>query len=86
MGCVAHHLLSVSGRGLSMKADDMWALPLTPEEHDRLHRECASKTEEEWFVDQGVLPHVLARTLWHLSGHLEEADLVVRTHRKVLSQ
>ncbi len=65
-GCVAHHLLSAPGtRGVGMKAPDWWTIPLTPEEHDKLHRECASKTEEEWFIERGVRPHILARVLWN---------------------
>jgi hypothetical protein len=67
--CVAHHLLNVPGRrGVAMKADDMWAIPLTAEEHDQLHRECASKTEDAWFAKYGVESHSLALFLWHNTG------------------
>jgi hypothetical protein len=74
-GCVAHHLLSIPGsRGTSLKAEDWWTLPLTWEEHKRLHRECTSANEEVWFVSQGVAPHILARTLWHNSGDHEVCE------------
>jgi hypothetical protein len=76
-GCVAHHLLSIPGsRGTSLKAEDWWTLPLTWEEHERLHHidNVTSATEEVWFVTQGVAPHILARTLWHNSGDHEVCE------------
>lgn len=76
-GCDPHHLLSAPGRGVGLKAPDWWTVPLARMEHDRLHRECGSKTEEEWFVAQGVMPHILARTLWHLSGDHEACEFWV---------
>lgn len=77
LGCDPHHLLSAPGRGIAMKAPDWWVVPLTRDCHDRLHRECASKTEEDWFIRQGVQPHVLARILWHNSGDNEVAHWVL---------
>ena len=81
-GCVAHHLLSIPGsRGVAQKAEDWWTLPLTWEEHERLHHvdQVVASTEEEWFVKQGVMPHVLARTLWHLSGDYEACEYWILT-------
>lgn len=73
--CIAHHLLDVPGRrGVAMKADDRYAVPLTAEEHQRLHSECASKTEAEWFASNGVAHHEVALFLWHNTGDYERCE------------
>jgi len=77
--CDPHHLLSAPGmRGVGMKAPDWWTVPLCRECHDRLHRECASKTEEGWLLSQGVAPHILARRLWNNSGDRELAEWALK--------
>lgn len=82
--CVAHHLLSVSGRGVARKADDRHTLPLTWEEHDELHKKCGSNGvwEERYFWDTfRINPKILARTLYALSGDIEAAEYVIHTHK-----
>jgi hypothetical protein len=81
-GVVVHHLLSAPGRGVAMKAPDWWTLPMTQEWHDTLHRQCASKTEEEWFIRHGVQPHVLARILWNNSMDNEVAEFALSCRGK----
>lgn len=82
--CVAHHLLSVPfTRGMAYKADDMWAVPLTPEKHVQLHDvdKIVADTEEQWFWNQNkVLPHILARSLYALRGDYEAAEHLIRRH------
>jgi hypothetical protein len=79
--CQPHHLLNVPGRrGVGMKADDRYTVPLHPEIHSLLHRECASKTEDEWFVEHGVKPDSMALFLWHNSGNQERCENFILGH------
>lgn len=72
--CDPHHLLVPSRRGVGMKADDRYTVPLHREIHELLHRECASKTEEEWFAAKGVDCYALALFLYHNTGDYERCE------------
>jgi hypothetical protein len=65
--CEAHHLRCAGGRGVGLKAEDKWALPLTFQEHvagvDCVHS-VGAKLEFKWFQDRGVNCLDLAVALW----------------------
>lgn len=80
---VPHHLLCAGGRGVGMKAEDRWAVPLTWAEHthsvDCVHS-VGAKAEFEWFVQRGV-PDVraLATALWEArEGDFSRMVLIAR--------
>lgn len=86
--CQAHHLRCAGGRGVSMKAEDKNALPLTEGEHlfdsDAVHRVGSTK-EFQWFMDRGINPLELANALWNAwqsSKHSDETLLkVLEAHK-----
>lgn len=82
--CDAHHLLSIRDtRGTGMKAQDWWTVPLTRDEHMRLHRECVAETEHAWFAKNGCQwVYQLSERLWKLSGDTEAAHWIMRGHWK----
>lgn len=59
------------GRGKGTKASDMWALPMTPEEH----RESHSMNEVEYWSDVGENPHSLALVLWAIYSQYGETGV-----------
>lgn len=79
--CEAHHLRCAGGRGVSLKAEDRWAVPLTPDEHvPGVHR-VGSKQEFKWFMDRGINPLELASALWANRSDLDAMERVVQAHR-----
>ena len=79
---VAHHLLSIPNtRGVGIKAPDKYTVPLTWDEHNRLHNECAAKTEQQWFTSEGIVGlNSLAERLWRLSGDWNAAVIIIKHH------
>ncbi len=83
----AHHLRSMFGqsgaasfsRGLGLKAEDRWALPLEHESHMASHR-VSSRDERGWFLERGIDPHALAKALWLATGNLERMRRVLAAH------
>ena len=81
----AHHLRSMVGqsgkftRGLGLKAEDRWALPLAHEPHMESHR-VGSLSERQWFLQHGIDPHLLARALWKATGDLGRMRAVLAAH------
>lgn len=58
------------GRGKTQKAADLFALPLTSEEHRRQH----SMNEREFWESTGINPHLLCLKLWGVwSNYGDEA-------------
>lgn len=78
--CEAHHLRCAGGRGVGLKAEDRWAVPLTHEEHMELHR-VGSKREFAWFASRGINCMALARALWN-RRRLEAMLKVLEAHRE----
>ena len=68
------------GRGRGTKAGDLFALPLTPEEHADSH----SGNEAEWWAAQGVDPHMTALTLWAIYSQYEHHDAVDRCTARIM--
>lgn len=79
---VAHHLLSVPNtRGVGMKAPDCYTVPLTWNQHERLHHECGAKTEEQWFEDNGIVAiQKLAERIYANTGDLNACLIMIRHH------
>jgi hypothetical protein len=79
---VPHHLRCVKGRGVGMKAEDRWAVPLTPVEHTQgtycVHT-VGAREEERWFRDHGVSDiKALAEALWEARNDFTRMLLIVR--------
>jgi hypothetical protein len=74
--CEAHHLRIKDERGVGMKATDRWAVPLTRDEHQRVH-EVGSRMEEQWFAERGIDAVALAIALWTLRGDLDAMRRVI---------
>lgn len=78
--CEAHHLRCAGGRGVSLKAEDKWAIPLTQEEHWAVHR-TGSRAEFQWFKRHRLNCLELAVALWSCRGDLDAMRRVVEAHR-----
>lgn len=69
------------GRGKGQKADDRWALPLSPAMHAQQH----SGNEMAFWKWAGIDPHLLAlvlHSLWEQGASEEYAAIVINQHRK----
>jgi hypothetical protein len=77
--CEAHHLRIKEERGVSMRATDRWAVPLTWDEHHDVHR-VGSRREEAWFKQHGIDARALAEALWNNKHSEETMLLVLRAH------
>lgn len=69
------------GRGKGQKADDRWALPLSP----AMHREQHAGNEMAFWKRHGINPHLLALVLHALFEQGASADyaaLIVGQHRQ----
>lgn len=67
------------GRGKGTKAADLFALPLTPEEHANQH----SGNEQEFWARQGINPHELCVILWAIYSAHDEAEATARATAKI---
>lgn len=86
-GCDPHHLLRLpfEARGMAMRSDDCWTIPLTRRMHDALHD---SGDEIVFLGARGIYGPAVASLLWQLSGRQEAAERalsrlldLVRLHR-----
>jgi len=78
---VPHHLMISSERGVALKSQDCWTIPLTNQEHMELHQR-GSKCHKEWFAERGLSdPEELAMALWQCSGDEEQMQLIVELRR-----
>lgn len=68
------------GRAKGTKAPDLYALPLTPEEH----RESHSGNELHWWESRGVNPWMLALTLWALYSMYDEYEATERATARIM--
>lgn len=76
----AHHLLRADpSRGLSRKAADKYAIPLSAKAHRELH---GAGDEENWLVSNRIDGRALAATLWQCSGNRDAGLRIVFRARK----
>lgn len=69
------------GRGRGTKAPDLFALPLSPEQHSKSH----SMNEEAYWLETGVNPHLLALTLFAIWSNYDEYDATERATARILA-
>lgn len=89
----AHHLRSMIGvgmsgkftRGLGLRAEDRWSLPLAHGLHMESHR-VSSRQERSWFLERGIDPHLLAKALWKATGDLDRMRKVLLAHREAQAE
>lgn len=86
-GVEASHLSFASpehahyGRAKSTKAPDLFALPLSKEEHARSH----AIGEEKYWRSVGIEPHALALALWAIYSLYDEDEAVTRCTARIRS-
>jgi hypothetical protein len=83
--CEAHHLKCAGGRGVGLRAEDKWALPLTHDEHINGVERIGSRNEFKWFQDRGINPLDLATALWAAWPDQEKMLSVLIAHRSGLA-
>lgn len=69
------------GRARGTKAPDLFALPLSPEEHSKSH----SMNEERYWLEIGINPHELALTLWGIWSNYDEYEATERATARILA-
>lgn len=67
------------GRGKGTKAPDLFALPLTQDEHAQQH----GGSEEAFWARQGINPHELCVILWAIYSAHDEAEATARATAKI---
>ena len=72
------------GRGKSTKASDLFALPMSPEEHDLSHSGKLG-SERDYWMSKGIDPHQLAITLWAIYSTYDEQESIVRATARINS-
>ena len=77
----AHHLKAMVKRGMGMKSDDRWAVPLCHYHHHQGVERAGSKNEISWFQKRGVDALTLANALWKSRHDLEAMKAVLQAHR-----
>lgn len=65
--------------GAAAKPDDMWALPLTAEEHRAQH---THGDEAGWWQAQGIDPLEICARLWIVSGDVEAGEQIIAQFRE----
>lgn len=78
----ANPAFGAMGRGKGQKASDRWALPLHPEIHAAQHKH---GNEREWWLMQGINPHMIASILWGLWKE-RGADATAQAEQIILSR
>lgn len=78
-----HHLQNgIKDRGLGMRSQDRWGLPLLHHLHMELHAK-GSRNEPAWFVKHGIDdPLGLASALWHATGDLPRMIAILMANRR----
>lgn len=70
------------GRGKGSKVADLFALPLSPAEHELQHSGKLG-SEEDYWTSKGIIPHELCLTLFGIYSNFEEAEAVVRATARI---
>lgn len=81
----AHHLLRGPGivRGMSIKAQDRWAIPV----HVEIHREIHKLGNDEAYLDKhGINGTALAQDLWNVSGDFTAMSRIVERYHRISRQ
>ena len=76
----AHHLKAMVKRGMGMKSDDKWTVPLCHYHHIRGVEKAGSKNEVSWFQERGVDVLTLASALWANRHSLDAMAEVLKAH------
>lgn len=85
----AHHLKSGDARlhrALTLKAPDMYALPLCKWACHNSVEAIGSRREEEWFAQYGINPYELSSSLWKARGNLENMQRIMAAHKALAKQ
>ena len=77
-----HHLKQGVKRGMAMKSEDRWTIPLCNDHHINGIERAGSKNEVQWFVVRGVDCLTLAANLWARRHSLEEMGKVLEAHKE----
>lgn len=83
-----HHLrhgVAAKGRGVGMKAQDRYCVPLCRACHDAVHM-IGSRRERGWFEDYGYQALALADALWVNSGDVSRMNRVLLAHKLAASR
>jgi hypothetical protein len=81
--CDPHHLRcgpAAKERGVSLKATDRWAVPLTRDEHEMVHK-LGGTVEFDWFRVRGINVLELATALWAAFPDEERMLRIIQAHR-----
>lgn len=81
----AHHLLRGPGivRGMSIKAEDRWAIPVHSEIHHEIHR---LGNDEAYLNKHGINGTALAQDLWDMSGDFTAMSRIVERYHRISRQ
>lgn len=80
-GGEAHHLKCVGNRGMGLRTEDRWAVPLAHIPHMEVEA-AGSKNELQWFRDHGIADvRELAERLWESTGDLPRMIKILIAHR-----
>lgn len=78
-----HHLKEgfTDTKGLQIKNDDRWIIPINGIDHDRAHNNNEGLGPESWLLKHyGIQSRELAAALWKVSPDVEAMERVVRKH------
>lgn len=84
--CDPHHLKcgpAAGERGMSRRASDRWALPLSRAAHEELER-LGSRRELAWWNGLGIEePWELANRLWRATGDQEQMYRIIKAFLRI---
>jgi hypothetical protein len=82
-GGEAHHLKSMGNRGMGIRSEDRWAVPMAHDPHMEVER-AGSRNEVKWFQEHGIADvRELAEALWANTGDLSKMIAVLIAHREI---
>lgn len=78
----AHHLLRGPGivRGMGMKAEDRWAIPVSPYVHNEIH---VVGNDQAYLERYGINGTALAQDLWNMSGDFTAMSRIVERYHQI---
>lgn len=88
LGCEACHIrygdpvYRKKHTGKAQKPDDLWCIPMTPDEHHDQHQ----NNEREWWNAKGIDPLAVARDLYAATGDREAALSILEKARAAARQ
>lgn len=78
----AHHLKAGVERGMGMKSEDRWTVPLCNYHHHQGVEKAGTKNEASWFQKRRIDPLTLASSLWANRHDISAMHAVLTAHRK----